>query len=82
MSSHKVLICGIPKVMEKLIIEIDTHGESHESKKGFGIGLEIVSEICVVVKVGVCEGAASFVSGISMEGSSGCISGGSSGNSS
>jgi hypothetical protein len=34
-----------------------------------------------VVKVGVCEGVASFGSGIYIEGSSGCISGGSSGNS-
>jgi hypothetical protein len=35
-----------------------------------------------VVKVGVCEGVACFGSGISMEGSPGCISGGSLGNSS
>jgi hypothetical protein len=40
-----------------------------------------VSEICAVVKVGVCEGVASFGLGIYIEGSSGCISGGSSGNS-
>jgi hypothetical protein len=60
----------------------NSHGESHESEKGFGISSKIVSEICAVVKVGACEGVTSFGSRISIEGSSGCISGVSSGNSS
>jgi hypothetical protein len=84
MSSHKGLICGIPNVMEKLVIKIEREltRESHESEKGLGIGSEIVSVICAMMKVGVCEADTSFGSGISMDGSSNCISGGDLGNAS